>query len=59
MSFAAQSEIENHNLLSYAEIQAERHAKWISYFAEWIYKQAYVHGFKHGVEHSENLRGKG
>ena len=29
---------------------AEEHAEWTSQFLKWIYKQAFIHGYKHGKE---------
>ena len=29
---------------------AEQHAEWTSQFFKWIYKQAFIHGYKHGKE---------
>lgn len=29
---------------------AEQHAEWIAGYTKYIYKQAFIHGFKHGKE---------
>jgi len=32
---------------------SEDHAEGFAWFAKWVYKQAFTHGFKHGVEENE------
>jgi len=29
---------------------AEEHSEWTAQFLKWIYKQAFIHGYKHGKE---------
>lgn len=29
---------------------AKAHSKWCSGFFEWVYEQAFIHGYKHGKE---------
>lgn len=32
------------------ETLAKEHAKWTSEFFEWVYKEAFIHGYKHGLQ---------
>ena len=29
---------------------AKEHAEWTGEFFKWVYREAFIHGFKHGVE---------
>jgi len=37
-------------MITDVEKVAEQHAEWTSQFLKWVYKQAFIHGYKHGIE---------
>ena len=36
--------------MSDVERLAEEHAEWTAGFLKWVYKQAFLHGYKHGKQ---------
>jgi len=38
------------------EQRAEEHAKWTSQFFKWVYREAFIHGYKHGFKDALELR---
>jgi len=36
--------------MSEEEKMAEEHAEWAAQFFKWVYKQAFLHGWKHSKE---------
>ena len=49
------SEWENDLSKSVSEL-AEEHAEWTSKLFRWIYKEAFIHGYKHGKEEKNGIR---
>lgn len=39
--------------MSEEEQLAEAHAEWTAKFFKWVYKEAFLHGFKHAKESEE------
>ena len=52
---AISTQIGEERIMENLEKVAEDHAEWASGFFKWVYKQAFIHGYKHGRE-SEKRR---